>query len=115
VHPAIHEALRIIRSRPQFKISAKELADAVELSEGRLMDLFREHMGMPLRRFLMWQRVGEAAVRLAQGMPATEVAYEVGFADAAHLTRTLKRMLGIRPSDLLRFPPTRLHVCPPPG
>jgi AraC-like DNA-binding protein len=110
IHPAIRRALRFIATRPQHKVSANELAAEIGLSVSRTTHLFREHVGMPLRRYLMWQRVQAAAVRLAKGMAASEVAHEVGFADAAHLTRTLKMMLAIRPRDIQDAGPT-IHVC----
>jgi AraC-like DNA-binding protein len=114
VHPAIRKTVRHIEAQPYSKISAKELATEVELSTSRLMHLFRETMGVPLRRFLMWQRLRRAVVILARGASATEAAHEAGFTDTAHLNRVLKMMLGMRPSDFQSFRSASnltLHVC----
>ena len=103
VHPAIRKAVRLIEAQPRSKISAKELAPNVGLSTGRLTHLFRETMGVPLRRFLMWQRLRRAVVILAGGGSATLAAHDAGFTDTAHLNRVLQMMLGVRPSDFQSF------------
>jgi len=44
----------------------------------------------------------ERAVTSAfQGRSWTEAAHEAGFADAAHLTRTCRRMIGLAPTMLV--------------
>jgi len=111
VHPAIRKALRLIGAQPRFKISAKELAAGVALSEGRFTHLFREYMGLPLRRYLMWRRVQSAVVLLVRGCPATQVAIETGFTDASHLNRALLMMLGARPSEFMAAHNLTVHVC----
>jgi AraC-like DNA-binding protein len=100
VHPAMRKTLRVIEASPHSKVSAEALATEVGLSKGRLTHLFRETMGVPLRRWLMWQRLRRAVVVLTRGGSATEAAHEAGFTDTAHLNRVLKMMLGVRPSDL---------------
>jgi AraC-like DNA-binding protein len=117
VHPAIRKAVRAIEDTPCAKISAKELAAEVELSTSRLTHLFSETMGVPLRRFLMWQRLRRAVVILTRGGSAIEAAHEAGFTDTAHLNRVLKAMLGVRPSDLQAIRSASsltLRVCLPP-
>lgn len=45
----------------------------------------------------------QAAIReSAQGATLTHAACAAGFADAAHLTRTFRRMFGIAPSSVHR-------------
>lgn len=114
VHPAIRKAVRLIEAQPHAKLSAKEIATEVELSTSRLMHLFRETMGVPLRRFSMWQRLRRAVVILARGGSAGEAAHDAGFTDTAHLNRVLKMMLGARPSDFRSFRTSSnltLRVC----
>jgi len=43
-----------------------------------------------------------AASAIAGGAMLSEAAYAAGFADAAHMTRTFKGMLGVTPSELRR-------------
>jgi AraC-like DNA-binding protein len=78
------------------------LARLAGLSPSRFMHLFTESMGIPLRPYLLWLRVQRAAAALTTGNSVTDAAYLAGFADAAHLTRTFRRMLGTTPRDLLK-------------
>ena len=53
---------------------------------------------MSCRQYLLWTRLYSALGELARGASLTEAALEAGFADAAHLTRTFRRMVGVVPS-----------------
>ncbi|MCG9876512.1 MAG: AraC family transcriptional regulator [Leptospiraceae bacterium] len=77
------------------------LANLVELSETHFMHLFKEEIGIPLRRYVLWQRLFGAAKGMQKGKSLAEAAYEVGFSDQAHLSRTFKDMLGVQPSLFL--------------
>lgn len=87
---------------PQKKISSKELAKSVGLSESRLAHLFKEQTGTPIRRYLLWLRLREAIRLILKGQSFTIAAHESGFSDSAHLSRTYRKMFGISPSDLLK-------------
>lgn len=92
MNPYIQEALELIRELPIKKVSLKTIADGVHLSQSRFVTLFKENVGVPLRRFLMWQRLLEAVRQVASGASPTEAAHESGFADSAHLSRTFKHL-----------------------
>jgi AraC-like DNA-binding protein len=76
------------------------ICNITHLSAGRLSHLFTKEVGMSLRSFLAWRKTREAMVRLQTGRTITDVAYEVGFADSAHLARTFKKCIGILPSNI---------------
>lgn len=59
-------------------------------------------MGVPIRPYILWLRLQRASYELMNGATATETAHIAGFSDAAHLTRTFRRMLGTTPKDLIR-------------
>lgn len=82
-------------------LHVKILANLAELSETRFMHLFKEGIGIPVRRYVLWQRLFGAAKEMQKGKSLTEAAYEVGFSDQAHLSRTFKDMLGVQPSLFL--------------
>ncbi|RJF87878.1 AraC family transcriptional regulator [Oleomonas cavernae] len=78
----------------------RDLARALDLSVDRLGRLFRAESGMQLRSWLKWQRL-QAAIGLAlNGEDLTRAAHGAGFADQAHLTRTMRATFGISPSSL---------------
>lgn len=111
LHPAIRNAVEIIQSLDEKAISADELAARVGLSTSRLLHLFSESMGTPLRPYLQWLRLIDALVRVMNGTSVARAAVEAGFADASHLNRTTQRFLGMRPLDFTRRPDLTIEVC----
>lgn len=94
------------------EISVEDLAARAGLSSHRFMHLFKEEMGLPVRRYLLWLRTNRAVRLLKEGLSLTEAAHEAGFADSAHMSRTFKDMIGIHPSFFFkdsRF--VQAHFC----
>jgi AraC-like DNA-binding protein len=82
-----------------FSLTA--LAAFAGLSRSRFMHLFSETLGAPLRPYLRWLRVQRAACELLGGTRISTAAHRAGFADAAHLNRTFRRMLGMTPREIV--------------
>lgn len=99
VHPRVRKLLRLLREAPD-ETSLESLAAAVQLSPDRLMHVFTESIGIPLRPYIAWLRLQRAAAAISRGRSFAEAAHAAGFADAAHMTRTFRRMLGAPPSAL---------------
>ena len=105
VHPRVRRLLRLLRDLPpDADASLPVLAEQVGLSPGRLMHAFTESIGIPLRAYLAWLRLQRAAAAIVAGSPLAEAAAAAGFADAAHMTRTFRRMFGMTPSMLRPAP-----------
>jgi AraC-like DNA-binding protein len=101
IHPRVKKLLALLRERGvDDQISLDALADAVGLSPGRLMHVFTASIGIPLRPYLAWLRVQRAASAIVNGSSMSGAAYAAGFSDAAHMSRTFTRMLGVAPSLL---------------
>lgn len=101
IHPRVRKVLRLLRDLPsEGDDSLPALAAKVGLSPGRLMHAFTESIGLPWRPYLAWLRLQRAAAAILAGMPLVEAAHAAGFSDAAHMTRTFRRMLGMPPSAL---------------
>jgi AraC-like DNA-binding protein len=102
-HPGVMRVVRYLRSAPpDADTSLAALATLARLSEGRFMHAFTASVGVPLRPYLLWLKLERAAAALAGGEPLVQAALAAGFADAAHMTRTFKRMFGLTPSELQR-------------
>ncbi len=95
-------ALNILRRLPVKKFSAREIAEAVCLSESRFTHLFKYQMGIPFRRYLLWLRLRDAVEQVFDGMSFTNAAHHAGFSDSAHLSRTFKQMSGMTLTDYLK-------------
>jgi AraC-like DNA-binding protein len=98
----VRRALVAIRADPTRRWKVAELAEAARLSSRRFREVFSSQVGMSCRQYLLWTRLNSALRQLASGASLTEVALAAGFADAAHLTRTFRRMVGIVPSAIAR-------------
>src|SRR5262249_2236279 len=102
LHPNVHRVINYLREQigVSDNFSLKTLAEISGLSQSRFMHVFTESVGVPVRPYILWLRLQRAACELMDGRTATEAAHTAGFSDAAHLTRTFRRMLGTTPSDL---------------
>jgi AraC-like DNA-binding protein len=107
IHPRVQRVLEYLQEQEleRHHTSLVWLAQIAQLSPSRLMHVFTESVGIPLRPYLLRLRVQRAAGALAAGHTVTEAAHAAGFADAPHLTRTFRRILGASPRDLLRRAP----------
>jgi transcriptional regulator GlxA family with amidase domain len=99
--PRICAVLARLREHYRRPPPLAELASGVGLSAGRLSHLFREEIGLPIRRYTLWLRVMGAAAALSRGADHVAAALDNGFADASHMSRTFRRMLSLPPG---RFP-----------
>jgi AraC-like DNA-binding protein len=101
LHPRVRRVLRHLRTLPAGgDTSLASLAEVAQLSPGRLMHTFTESIGIPLRPYLAWLRLQRAAGEITRGTPLSLAAATSGFSDAAHMTRTFRRMFGMAPSML---------------
>lgn len=80
------------------------LARLVGLSPYRLSRAFHREIGVPLTRFRNRVRVGEVLTRLEDGEASLgRLAADLGFADQAHRTRTVRAHAGGTPAQLRRL------------
>ena len=88
-------------------LTLDEVAAEACLSPSRFRHLFVEQTGMALRPYILWRRFVHVWELLSAGESLSRAAHEAGFADAAHLTRTSRRMFGFPPSALQFSDPLR--------
>jgi AraC-like DNA-binding protein len=79
--------------------SIEVLATSVGLGGSRLRHLLREFIGMSLSQFRNERRLQVAAHLLARGhQRVSEIAYEVGFGDAAYFNKEFRKRFGLSPT-----------------
>jgi AraC-like DNA-binding protein len=93
-------AIAYINSNLDKKLTLEDVAAAAFLSPGRFRHLFVEQTGMALRPYILWRRFLKVWELAMKGRSMSEAAHAAGFADAAHLSRTSKRLFGFPPSAL---------------
>ncbi|OTA20532.1 AraC/XylS family transcriptional regulator [Xenorhabdus beddingii] len=96
----ILKAVSFIESLSVKRISSRQVADKIYLSESRFLHLFREQLGINFRAYLLWLRLSDAIEEIHMTDSLTLIANNCGFSDTAHFSRTCKMAYGIRPSDL---------------
>jgi AraC-like DNA-binding protein len=110
LHPAIRKALRLVEEDLTQKISAAKISEAIGLSEGRFLRLFKEQMGTTFRAYIKWHRWRVAVHALANGQSVTEAAHAAGYHDAAHMVRVTREFVALNPSEVIH-PGLDLHLC----
>jgi AraC-like DNA-binding protein len=98
--PRIVDSLALIRSRLDQPMRLSVLAGALNMSPSWLSHQFTEQVGMPLRRYVLWQRLWRAVESALKGCTLTEAAHAAGFSDSSHLSRTFRGTFGVAPSFL---------------
>lgn len=105
IDPRISEVIKLIKSSPQKTIPFKTLTRISELSESRLMHLFKKETGTTIRRFILWIKLQHAIRLYLLGNSLKKSASLSGFADAAHFNRVFVSNFGINPSRMLKPAP----------
>lgn len=102
VDERISTVIGILKNSLDSKIKLKHLAEKVFLSETRLVHLFKEQTGIPVRKYLLWHRINIAVKEIIAGEKLTGATHTAGFSDSAHFSKTFKRMFGTSPTALLK-------------
>jgi AraC-like DNA-binding protein len=105
--PIDYRVKRVLRALPSRlaeaeAVSLDAVAASVGLSPSRFMHLFTRSVGVPIRPYVLWLRLQRGARELALGKSVADAAHAAGFSDAAHFTRTFRRMIGATPRQILR-------------
>ena len=95
----IARAVNLIKANYTENLSVEKVAADVGLSVPRLSQLFKQVVGMPIRRFRLWYRVFATAAKIGHGYSLTEAALACGFADYPQLCRVFKELTGARPAE----------------
>jgi AraC family transcriptional regulator len=96
----ILRAIEYIRNHLDAPLTLNEVAKEAFLSPSRFRHLFVEQTGTALRPYVLWRRFLRAWEVVMRGESLSVAAHKAGFADAAHLSRTSRRMFGFAPSML---------------
>jgi len=98
----VQRALDQVDALLSGKVSAAAVAEAAHLSLSQLERLFSAQLGLPVRRLVLWRRLRLAIRFILLGGTLTDAAHGAGFADAAHFSRTMRSLFGVRADRSLR-------------
>ena len=100
--PRIATVLKAIHDSEDLRMSLEDAAKMVHLSPGRFAHLFKDELGLPFRRYMLWRKVTRSMLAIGRERTIAAAAQKGDFADAAHLTRTYYQMFGLVPSVMMR-------------
>jgi AraC-like DNA-binding protein len=100
--PRVTKVLNRLQASDDLRISLDAAAGMAFLSATRFAHLFKEQVGLPFSRYMLWRKLTRAMVAIGSERTLADAAPAADFADAAHLTRTLYQMFGMPPSLLMR-------------
>jgi AraC family transcriptional regulator len=93
-----------IRGNLDRDLSLAELANIAGFSVSHFKPLFRQAMGLPVHRYVVECRVERARQLLLQSDRSMgDIALESGFTHQSHMTRCLRRVLGISSADVAKL------------
>lgn len=98
----ILKSIESIRQALHSEIRIVDIASGVHLSASRYAHLFKELVGIPFRRFVIWTRLQTTVQSIMSGNSLTSACYEGGFADLSHFSKTFTNMFGVSPSGVLK-------------
>ena len=100
--PRVTTVLNRIQASDDLRVSLSAAAAIAFLSPSRFAHLFRQQVGLPFSRYMLWRKLTRAMLAIGSERTIADAAHAADFADAAHLTRTFYQMVGMAPSALMR-------------
>lgn len=95
----VEECLDILnKEHLEYNEMMAVLESRISLSGGRISHLFKEAIGISLKKYLVWTKMKQAMNSFLNGANLTQVAHQHGFFDQAHLSNAFLKHLGVRPS-----------------
>jgi len=99
----LHDALDLLRQDRSGPGAVARAARAVGLSDSRLRYFASTQMGPPLSQWIILRKLERASRAMACGAGLTDAAADGGFSDQAHLSRMMRRMVGMTPGAAAVF------------
>lgn len=99
-----HRVLRAIEtiSADPEKNSVASTAKSLGLSPSRLRAITKQAISIPLSKWAVWQKAELASKHMVGGECLSQSAVMGGFSDQAHFTKSLRQMIGVKPSSIAR-------------
>ena len=93
------------------KLKGESLADHFNISPNYISEYFKKHTGENLQQYIINYKLSLVEIRLRySAMRLNEIAYELGFTDESHLTKTFKKYKGQTPIEYRRAASTGNQV-----
>jgi AraC-like DNA-binding protein/CheY-like chemotaxis protein len=102
-------ALIFVKANFAEKVTLGAVAELCGLGRYQFSRAFKQAHGTTFREFVIIHRIQKAEQLLClANRSITDVAFSVGFNDLSHFAQMFRRYLGVRPSDYVRGPKSKL-------
>lgn len=98
IDPRVMQAIDLIESSKEEKLTIDKVAWNVNLSGSHLARLLKKDTGLTFREYVLHSKLTKSLYAMYQNNDLTEASFRGGFADQPHFTRTFKKTFGIKPS-----------------
>jgi AraC-like DNA-binding protein len=94
----IAQVVAWLDEHPDDLTGANRIAGSQGLSPSRFLHLFTAQVGVPFRRYRIWNRIRAATKVALAGSNFTDSALTAGFADSSHFAHSFRDTFGVTPS-----------------
>ncbi|KLV04120.1 AraC family transcriptional regulator [Photobacterium aquae] len=101
--PRLRKVCEAIAENPNHQDSLLQWAERANVSSRTLSRLFRAEIGLSFVEYRQQARLFAALILLAQGMPVTRVALEVGFTSVSAFNRLFKQSFAVTPGAFMQI------------
>ncbi len=98
INPIVSRAISYITENIAGKLSLKEIAQTLNVSESLLSHTFKDEMDISLYKYILKKRLVMAFEKISMGVPAAIAATECGFSEYSNFYRQYKKAFGFAPS-----------------
>ena len=98
INPIVSRAILYITENIKNKLSLKEIAQTLNVSESLLSHTFKDEMDISLYKYILKKRLVMAFEKISEGTPAAIAATECGFLEYSNFYRQYKKAFGFSPS-----------------
>ncbi len=93
------KAVEFITINIERPFTSKDIAGHLHVSLSTLQHTFKKEMQMPLYQYILKKRLVAARQQILRGVPATNVAIDLGFSDYSGFYKQYKKLFGISPNQ----------------
>lgn len=101
LQPRLDAVLELLRGEPTASLSAADCAARCQLSPSRFMHLFSATVGSSFRHLRTWKRARNLLPLVQSPQSLTDIALELGYADASYFSNSIRQITGLRPKDII--------------
>jgi AraC-like DNA-binding protein len=97
----VKDAISLIKQH-DHNCSLKEISNKVSLSSERFRKIFKTEVGITFKNYIRWQKIKTAftLLNIKPNLKLVDIAYESGFTDQAHMTKTVRDTFGYVPKKI---------------